>query len=205
MNLTIKKPLVAILRGIKPEEVIDHSLILVEAGFELIEIPTNSPNWDKSVTLLQNYWQDKIIVGAGTVITKEHVEQLAKSNAKLMVSPNTDVTLIRLAKQFGLITCIGAFTPGEMIAAQLAGADIIKVFPVNMLGSAYVKSIRSVLNKSQQIYAVGGVNPQNLSEYYHAGCQGFGLGSDLYKAGQTLEQTKLKSQEFMQSWENIIK
>lgn len=205
MRLNIKLPFVAILRGIRPDEVIKHSVTLVDEGFEIIEVPTNSPKWHDSVKILQSYWQDKILIGAGTVITSTHVELLVNSHAKLMVSPNMDIQLIAQAKAHGLTTCIGAFSPSEVIAAQQAGVDIIKIFPASVLGSAYIKAMRSVLAKEQLVYAVGGITSNNLNEYYNAGCQGFGLGSDLYKAEQTVDQTRHKARAFIQAWENIAK
>lgn len=191
-----KLPLVAILRGITPEEVLEHANGLLAAGFEMIEVPTNSPRWQESVRLLQQQFGNQAQIGAGTVIDDDKLDALIASGAPLMVTPNTNPALIRRAKEAGLITCIGAMTPSEMFAALEAGADIVKVFPASIMGVGYVRALVSVLPKTTQLYAVGGITPDNLAEYLAAGYQGAGLGSDLYRAGQTADETLLKAQRF---------
>lgn len=191
-----KLPLVAILRGITPEEVLEHANGLLAAGFEMIEVPTNSPRWQESVRLLQQQFGNQAQIGAGTVIDDDKLDALIASGAPLMVTPNTNPALIRRAKEAGLTTCIGAMTPSEMFAALEAGADIVKVFPASIMGVGYVRALVSVLPKTTQLYAVGGITPDNLAEYLAAGYQGAGLGSDLYRAGQTADETLLKAQRF---------
>lgn len=195
-----KLPLVAILRGITPEEVLEHARNLLAAGFEMIEVPTNSPRWLESVELLQQHYGSQAHIGAGTVIDDEKLDQLIASGAPLMVTPNTNPALIRRAKAAGLITCIGAMTPSEAFAALQAGADIVKVFPAAIMGADYVRALVSVLPKTTQLYAVGGITPDNLAEYLAAGYQGAGLGSDLYRAGQTADVTLHQAQRFAAAW-----
>jgi 2-dehydro-3-deoxyphosphogalactonate aldolase len=195
-----KLPLVAILRGITPEEVLEHASGLLAAGFEMIEVPTNSPRWQESVALLQRHYGTQAHIGAGTVIDDDKLDALIASGASLMVTPNTNPALIRRAKAAGLTTCIGAMTPSEVFAALEAGADIVKVFPAAIMGVDYVRALVSVLPKTTQLYAVGGITPDNLAEYLAAGYHGAGLGSDLYRAGQTAQETLQKAQRFAAAW-----
>ncbi|WP_196062149.1 MULTISPECIES: 2-dehydro-3-deoxy-6-phosphogalactonate aldolase [unclassified Serratia (in: enterobacteria)] len=195
-----KLPLVAILRGITPEEVLEHASGLLAAGFEMIEVPTNSPRWQESVELLQRHYGSKAHIGAGTVIDDAKLDALIASGAPLMVTPNTNPVLISRAKAAGLTTCIGAMTPSEVFAALEAGADIVKVFPAAIMGVDYVRALVSVLPKTTQLFAVGGITPDNLAEYLAAGYRGAGLGSDLYRAGQTAEETLQKAQRFAAAW-----
>ncbi|CAI1757864.1 2-dehydro-3-deoxy-6-phosphogalactonate aldolase [Serratia proteamaculans] len=197
-------PLVAILRGITPAEVLEHASGLLEAGFEMIEVPTNSPDWQQSVQLLQQHYGARAHIGAGTVIDDEKLEALIASGAPLMVTPNTDPLLIRRAKAAGLISCVGAMTPSEVFAALAAGADIVKIFPAGALGTGYIRALVSVLPKTTQLYAVGGVTPENLADYLAAGCTGAGLGSDLYRAGQTSEETRHKAGRFAAAWRRAV-
>lgn len=198
-------PLIAILRGITPDEVIDHAKVLLTHGFTLLEVPTNSPNWQKSVTLLRDYCGANALVGAGTVTTHQLLQDLLELKGQLMVTPNTDPELIRTAKQHRLTTCIGAFTPSEIFRAIHAGADIVKIFPVSSLGVNYVKALTSVVPKNTPLYAVGGVTPDNLADYLEAGCSGAGLGSDLYKAGQSVVETADKAQKFANAYAKFMK
>lgn len=191
-----KLPLVAILRGITPSEVLEHANALLEAGFEMIEVPTNSPDWRESVQLLQQHYGARAHIGAGTVIDDEKLDALIASGAPLMVTPNTDPLLIRRAKAAGLMTCIGAMTPSEVFAALAAGADIVKIFPASVLGVGYIRALVSVLPKGTSLYAVGGITPENLADYLAAGCSGAGLGSDLYRAGQTPDDTRHQARRF---------
>lgn len=191
-----KLPLVAILRGITPSEVLEHANTLFEAGFEMIEVPTNSPDWRESVQLLQQHYGSRAHIGAGTVIDNEKLDALIASGAPLMVTPNTDPLLIRRAKAAGLMTCIGAMTPSEVFAALAAGADIVKIFPASVLGVGYIRALVSVLPQGTSLYAVGGITPENLADYLAAGCSGAGLGSDLYRAGQTPDDTRHQARRF---------
>lgn len=191
-----KLPLVAILRGITPSEVLEHANTLLEAGFEMIEVPTNSPDWRESVQLLQQHYGSRAHIGAGTVIDNEKLDALIASGAPLMVTPNTDPLLIRRAKAAGLMTCIGAMTPSEVFAALAAGADIVKIFPASVLGVGYIRALVSVLPQGTSLYAVGGITPENLADYLAAGCSGAGLGSDLYRAGQTPDDTRHQARRF---------
>lgn len=203
MVSNIKLPLVAILRGITPDEIIEHSQALVEAGFQMIEVPTNSPNWLESIKLLRQKYNDDVIVGAGTVITMEYLEDLIAAQGQIMVTPNTNPELIRKAKGHNLLTCIGALTPTEIFSALQAGADIVKIFPATALDLDYIKAVRPVVGKEVSLYAVGGVTTENLADYIRVGYNGVGLGSDLYKAGQSVARTKEMALKYVQAWEAI--
>lgn len=199
-----KLPLVAILRGITPSEVLEHASGLLDAGFEMIEVPTNSPDWQQSVQLLQQHYGARAHIGAGTVIDDEKLDALIASGAPLMVTPNTDPRLIRRAKAAGLITCVGAMTPSEVFSALAAGTDIVKIFPAAVLGVEYIGALASVLPKTTPLYAVGGITPENLADYLTAGCTGAGLGSDLYRAGQTPEETRRKALRYAAAWHKAM-
>ncbi|TQI78542.1 2-keto-3-deoxy-phosphogalactonate aldolase [Serratia fonticola] len=199
-----KMPLVAILRGITPQEVVAHTEILVAVGFEMIEVPTNSPGWLESVQLLQQHYGQRVQVGAGTVVDEGKLDALIASQAALMVTPNTDPALIGRAKAAGLTTCIGAMTPTEVFTALAAGADVVKIFPAGSLGVDYIKALIGVLPPQTPLYAVGGVTPDNLAAFVAAGCTGAGLGSELYRAGQTPQQTRQKALGFIEAWQRIV-
>ena len=205
-TLMAELPMVAILRGIKPEEVLDHGEALINAGFSILEVPLNSPEPFKSIALLQQKFGDKALIGAGTVMRKDQVNQLVEIGAKLMVCPHTDVELIRAAKAAGLYAFPGFFTASEAFAAIEAGADGIKLFPAEAMTSPQVISaLCAVVPRSVRICPVGGVTPLNIGSYIDAGAQGFGLGSALYKAGQSVEKTSHNAQAFVAAWKALLK
>lgn len=197
-----KMPLIAILRGIKTDEVIAHIDVLIEAGFDAIEIPLNSPNWQESIKLAVNTFGDKALIGAGTVLQVEQVDLLAAMNSKLIVTPNTNVAVIKQAAAYEMETCIGCATVTEAFNAIEAGAKCLKIFPALAFGTQYIQAIKAVLPKEIPVFAVGGITPENLAHYLHAGCIGAGLGGDLYKAGQDVHTTKQKAQAFIQAYKH---
>lgn len=203
-TLMAQLPMVAILRGIKPEEVLDHAKALIDAGFSILEVPLNSPEPFKSIEMLQQKYGDKALIGAGTVMRKDQVEQLVEIGAGLMVCPHTDVELIRAAKAAGLYAFPGFFTASEAFAAMEAGADAIKLFPAEAMTSPKVISaLCAVVPRNVRTCPVGGVTPDNMNAYIEAGAQGFGLGSALYKAGQSVETTAKNAQAFVAGWKTI--
>jgi len=203
-TLMAQLPMVAILRGIKPEEVLAHGEALIDAGFSILEVPLNSPEPFKSIALLQQKFGDRALIGAGTVMRKDQVEQLAEIGAGLMVCPHTDVDLIKAAKAAGLYAFPGFFTASEAFAALDAGADGLKLFPAEAMTSAKVISaLGAVIPKSVRICPVGGVTPDNMATYIDAGAQGFGLGSALYKAGQSVSLTQKNAKAFVAGWHTI--
>jgi len=199
-DLKTQLPLIAILRGVTPDEVAAHVEALVAAGFGLIEIPCNSPQWQQSVTTAIEVAAGRAMVGAGTVLSTHDVDALVATGASLMVTPNTDPSVIRRAVDAGLICAVGFATPTEGFAACAAGAQALKLFPAASFGPSYVRAIKAVLPNEIPIFAVGGITPTNLADFLDAGCTGAGLGSDLYKPGQTPAETGERAQAFVDAY-----
>jgi 2-dehydro-3-deoxyphosphogalactonate aldolase len=193
-------PLIAILRGITPEDVVEHVEALLEEGFDAIEIPLNSPDWQTSIPLAVRRAGDRALVGAGTVLSADLANQVADLGGTLMVTPNTDPDVIRQARRRGMYTAIGFMTPSEAFAALAAGAQALKLFPSSNLGPSYIKAIRAVLPPDVPLLAVGGVTPENLGQFLDAGCIGAGLGGDLYKPGQPVSRTREQAAAFVKAY-----
>ena len=177
-------PLVAILRGITPAEVPAVCDVLFESGIKLLEIPLNSPNAFTSIAIAAEHCGERQMVGAGTVLTPEDVDEVMKSGGKFIISPNTDAEVIRETKRLGMLSIPGFFTASEGFSALKAGADYLKIFPA-ILGPGYVKDLKAVIKAP--IMAVGGVNAGNLPDFLKV-CCGAGIGSALYKAGKSPEE-----------------
>ncbi len=193
-------PLVAILRGVKPDEVLAVAEVLIEAGFQAIEVPLNSPQPLDSIKQLADKYGDKYLIGAGTVTTVDQVVSVHARGGRLIVSPNTKSEVIRSAKKLGMVSVPGCLTPSEAFAALEAGADALKFFPANAVTPGLFKALGSVLPKGIAMYAVGGVDAGNLHEYKAYGISGFGLGSSLYKAGKSIEDIKQSANASMQAF-----
>lgn len=202
MSWKTKMPLIAILRGITTEEVVKHITVLIDVGFDAIEIPLNSPNWQESIALAAKTFGHKAIIGAGTVLKEDQVELLAKLGCQLIVTPNVNTKVIKKATEYGMVICSGCATATEAFNAIDAGSENLKIFPSVAFGPNYIKALKAVLPKEVNVFAVGGVTPDNLNEYINAGCIGAGLGSDLYKTGQTVEVTKQKAMLFINAYTN---
>lgn len=200
MHQSMKMPLIAILRGITAGEIHHHIPALLEAGFEAIEIPLNSPEWHRSLAQAVESYGKQLTIGGGTVTDVAAVEKLAGLGCRLVVSPNSNPEVIRAALQHKMQALPGCFTPTEAIAAVKAGASQLKLFPAALFGPDYVRALKSVLPASIAVWAVGGVTPENLASFLLAGCVGAGLGSDLYRAGQTSRQTAARAAAFAQAW-----
>jgi 2-dehydro-3-deoxyphosphogalactonate aldolase len=189
-------PLIAILRGVKPEESIKITESLVSAGICIIEVPLNSPNPYDSIRLIAERYGDRILVGAGTVLTSEQVTQVSDVGGRLVVSPIKSIGVITKAKSLNMSCVPGAATPTEAFAALEAGADAIKAFPGEMLGPKTLSSWVSVLPENTLLLPVGGVSVKNMQPYWDAGVNGFGIGSALYQAGQSIEETSKRALAF---------
>lgn len=183
-------PLIAILRGIRPPEVEAVGAALIEAGIRLIEVPLNSPDPFNSIARLVKRFGEDALIGAGTVLAAEDVTELADIGASLVIAPNTDVAVISAARAAGLVAIPGAATPSECFTAIKAGATALKLFPMEMIGLAGVKAMKAVLPADVPLIAVGGVGAANVVSFRDAGCQGFGLGSSLYKPGMRPDAVK---------------
>ncbi|CAP56115.1 3.3.7 [Gluconacetobacter diazotrophicus PA1 5] len=178
-------PLVAILRGIRPDEVLDIGQALVEAGFAIIEVPMNSPEPLRSIRLLQDRFGDAALIGAGTVLSAEMVGQVADAGGRLIVMPHADVAVIGAARAAGMACTPGVATPTEGFAALAAGAAALKLFPAEQIGPGALKAWRSVFPAGTRFIPVGGITPDTMDPWVTAGAAGFGLGSALYRAGRS--------------------
>jgi len=192
-------PLIAILRGIVPADVPAHVGALVEEGYDAIEIPANSPDWARSVRIAAEAFGRRALIGAGTVLTTAEVDALVAAGGRLMVTPNTRPPVIRHAVERGLQVAAGVATASEAFDALDAGAQMLKLFPASVYGPAMVRALRSVL-PPVPLFAVGGVTPDTLSGYLSAGCQGAGIGGELYTPGQPVERTREHARRFRQAY-----
>jgi len=189
-------PLVAILRGIRPGEALDIGTMLVETGFTIIEVPLNSPQPFASIVRLAKRLGDRVLIGAGTVTDWEQVTKIADAGGRVIVMPHADERVIEAAKRRNLFVVPGFATPTEAFRMINAGADAIKLFPAEANPPKVLKSLRAVLPKEIPILPVGGITPQNMTDYWVAGADGFGLGSALYKPGMTVEQVAQSAADF---------
>lgn len=190
-------PIIAILRGIKPEEVKDVAEVLIAAGIRIIEIPLNSPKPYKSLANLAQVGGAAILSGAGTVLTVEEVKAVAETGVRMCISPNTNGAVIAAAKRERLISLPGAATPSEAFVALHAGADGLKMFPGESLPPVVVKAWRAVVPPQTLLIPVGGITPEGMAAYRAASADGFGIGSALYKPGMDLDELKLRADAFV--------
>ena len=197
-------PLIAILRGITPDEAMPVGLALAEAGFRIVEVPLNSPQPLRSIELLARELGDRCLLGAGTVMSAVQVDEVANAGGRLIVMPHADADLIRAAKARALWCAPGIATPTEGFAALAAGADALKLFPAELLAPRVLRALRAVFPPEVLFLPVGGITPQNLAAYAAAGASGFGLGSALYKPGLSPSQVKSNAVSFVQAWRDIV-
>jgi 2-dehydro-3-deoxyphosphogalactonate aldolase len=183
-------PLIAVLRGITPEEVPAISGALIAEGFRVLEVPLNSPRPLESIRLLAKACGDQCLVGAGTVLAVADVARVRDAGGKVVVMPHADTAVIREAKALGLVCVPGVATPTEAFAALAAGADGLKMFPAEALPPGALKAWRAVLPRDALVFAVGGIRPDNMAPYWTAGATGFGTGSNLYAPGARAENVR---------------
>lgn len=194
-------PLVAILRGVEPGEVEQIGEALIECGFRTIEVPLNSPDPFDSIERLVRRFGEDAVIGAGTVLHVDDVHRVAEAGGRLIVMPHSDPAVIGAARQQGLACMPGVATPSEAFAALAAGANALKAFPAEMITPAVVKAWLAVLPDGTGIFPVGGIKPSSMAAYLKAGARGFGLGSALYKPGQTAAKTATAAKKFVTAWE----
>ncbi len=204
MQWQTKIPLIAILRGVTPEEALAHVGAVINAGFDAVEIPLNSPRWQQSIPAIVEAFGEQALIGAGTVLQPEQVDELAKMGCRLIVTPNIQADVLRRAVGYGMTVCPGCATATEAFTALDAGAQALKVFPSSAFGPDYIKALKAVLPPEIPVFAVGGVTPENLSQWIDAGCAGAGLGSDLYRAGQSVERTAQQATAFVKAYREAV-
>lgn len=186
-------PIVAILRGVQPEEVEAVGAALVGEGLTILEVPLNSPRPLESIRRLHAAFGERALVGAGTVTTEDEVAAIARAGARLMVTPHCDPGLVRAARARGLVACPGFFTPAEAFALLGAGADALKLFPAEAASPAVVKALLAVLPKGTAILPVGGMAAETIPAWHAAGAAGFGVGSSLYRPGDSPQTVAAKA------------
>lgn len=192
-------PLVAILRGLTPDQAPAIGLALTDAGFVLLEVPLNSPQPLESIASLAAQHPD-LLIGAGTVMHAADVRNVQAAGGRLIISPHFDAEVVREALRLGLACMPGVATPSEAFAALRAGAHALKLFPAEMIDPSVVKALRAVLPASIPLLPVGGIGTGNMAAYRQAGASGFGIGSALYKPGQSAQQTAQAAQDFITAW-----
>ncbi len=195
------RPLIAILRGIEPEDAAPALEALIAAGIGLVEVPLNSPDPLRSIRIMAEAAGDRAWIGAGTVLTVEEVEAVEAAGGGFIVSPNANPAVIGKTKAARLGSFPGVFTATEALAAIAAGADGLKFFPANLLGPEGIKAIGVVLPKTMPLLAVGGVDAANIAAYRKAGVAGFGLGSNLYKPGMGAAEVGRRAREIVAAYD----
>lgn len=190
-------PLVAILRGVRPEEVEAIVAALADAGIAIVEVPLNSPEPFESIRRVAMRFGDRMLVGAGTVMNAVQVAEVAAAGGRLIVTPHADTRVVRAAKQAGLLACPGFFTPTEAFAVLEAGADGIKLFPAEASGPAVLRALRAVLPAGTAVLPVGGIEAGGLRPWLDAGAAGFGIGSSIFKPGDGADVVRAKAARLM--------
>lgn len=196
-------PLIAILRGLTPDEAIPVADALYEGGVRCVEVPLNSPQPLQSIAAIRREYDGRMFVGAGTVLTVTDVADVVAADGAFVVSPNTDASVIAATKSAGLVSLPGFFSPSEGFAALAAGADGLKLFPADHAGPAYVKALKAVLPPAAPLFAVGGVDESRFGAYLAAGAAGFGLGSTLYKPGDAPAHVKARASALARAFREV--
>ncbi len=195
-------PLIAILRGITPEQAVEAAEILLECGFHYLEVPLNSPSALKSIHLMRDTVGNRGYVGAGTVLNVEQVDSVAECGGQLIISPNCNPDVIRHSVKRGLISLPGVMTPSEAFSAIDAGASALKLFPAEHITPVITKAFRAVVPREVACLPVGGIQPDaaQMRSYIQAGADGFGLGGGLYQAGMSMAVLRERAQAYQQAW-----
>jgi 2-dehydro-3-deoxyphosphogalactonate aldolase len=198
----VNRNIIAILRGIRPEEAAAICEAVLAAGITTIEIPLNSPRPLESIGILAKAFGSDATIGAGTGLSVQEVRDVANAGGKIIVAPNFDADVVRETRSLKLESWPGVLTPSECFAALKAGADGLKIFPCSVIGPAGVKAMRAVLPPQTEVYAVGGAGPENFAEWFAAGVTGFGIGSALYKPGQSAAQLRQVSRDIVRAYDS---
>jgi 2-dehydro-3-deoxyphosphogalactonate aldolase len=195
-------PLVAILRGLKPEEALSVGQAIVNAGFHILEVPLNSPDPLRSIQILAEAFP-LALVGAGTVTTAQQVRDIKAAGGQLIISPHLDDNVVCEAVNLGLVSMPGVATPSEAFRAIALGAHGLKLFPAEMISPAVVKSMRAVLPTHMKLIPVGGIGIHNMADYRKSGASGFGIGSALFAPGKSAQAVGESADAFVQAWKAI--
>ena len=192
--------LIAILRGLRPQEAQAIGKVLYDAGFRTLEVPLNSPEPYESIRILRDSLPADCLVGAGTVLTPQQVELVKAAGGQVIVMPHSDPKVLRAAKAAGLYLSPGVATPTEAFAALAEGADVLKMFPAEQMGPAVVKAWLAVLPGGTLLIPVGGITPDNMQVFVDAGVAGFGLGSGLFKPGLSPADVAVRAKAYVHAW-----
>ena len=201
----MSRNIIAILRGVRPDEVLEIAQTIADSGINQIEVPMNSPDVFDSIQLLHDEMKDFISVGAGTVTNIDQVKILEEIGIDFIVSPNFDPEVVAATKQANMMSYPGVITPTECFSALKYGADGLKFFPATLLGETNLIALKAVLPENVPLYMVGGVGPENFSSWFEAGATGFGIGSGIYKAGDNSISVARKSKLIVQSYDEAHK
>jgi 2-dehydro-3-deoxyphosphogalactonate aldolase len=197
------RKLVAILRGIRPEEVREIGQALIDKGITVIEVPLNSPDAIKSIGILADAFSDVALIGAGTVLMPQQVEAVAEVGGRLVVSPDCNLEVIATTRRLGLLSYPGVMTATEAFSAWRAGADALKLFPASQVGVEGFKAYKAVLPPELPVYAVGGVGAADFSEWIAAGITGFGIGSELYREGDDVKLLSERAEKLVAAYDEL--
>jgi 2-dehydro-3-deoxyphosphogalactonate aldolase len=195
------REIIAILRGIQPHEARQVAEVLIQSGITKIEVPLNSPDPFNSIEQIASAYAKVAMIGAGTVLTTGDVTRLANAGGQMVVSPDCNEAVIRATKSAGLTSYPGVFSPSECFAALRYGADGLKIFPSFVIGPKGLEAIRAVLPAATRIYAVGGVGPDNFAKWRNSGADGFGIGTGIYKPGDTVQEVAAKAKAIVAGYD----
>jgi 2-dehydro-3-deoxyphosphogalactonate aldolase len=198
----MKRNIIAILRGIAPDDAKAIGEALIEAGITTIEIPLNSPRPLESIALLAKAFGSVATIGAGTVLRVQDVRDVASAGGRIVVSPSFDAEVVQETKSLDMASWPGVLSPTECFAALKAGADGLKIFPCSVLGPSGVKAIRAVLPPETSVYAVGGAGPANFADWIAAGVNGFGIGTALYQPGHSVAQVRQAAVDIVRAYDS---
>ena len=198
----MNRNIIAILRGIAPDDAKAIGEALIETGITTIEIPLNSPRPLESIALLAKAFGSVATIGAGTVLSVQSVREIASAGGRIIVSPNFDAEVVQETKSLNMASWPGVLSPTECFAALKAGADGLKIFPCSVLGPSGVKAIRAVLPPETSVYAVGGAGPANFADWIAAGVNGFGIGTALYQPGHSVAQVRQAAVDIVRAYDS---
>ena len=199
----VENGLIAILRGLRPEEAPAIGDVLYKAGFRVIEVPLNSPQPYDSIRLLRQSLPADCLIGAGTVLTAQQVNLVKEAGGQVIVMPHSDAKVLRAAREAGLFLSPGVATPTEAFAALAEGADVLKLFPAEQMSPAVVKAWLAVLPVGTVLIPVGGISPDNMGVFLEAGVKGFGLGSGLFKPGMSAADVAERASAYVSAWKQL--